>query len=245
MIKAMMIKKIISLEIIFSLIMGIIAARLGYVQIIRNNVFLEGASDLWQRSFPLTPSRGYILDRNGKELAINIPSMSIAFIPFQVKEKAKTASALSPILNMNAKDIYDQINKRISIVRLSKQGRKINQEQAIAIATLNLEGVYIVQDSSRYYPYETMLSHTLGFVGIDNQGLAGIEAPAWKLISSVDLKGCKKGGAMVSEKHANFIINTGNAKSKDVLYLIELIRKKVYDYSGIKLIREIIVIDRR
>ncbi|HHU60306.1 TPA: hypothetical protein GXZ34_05245 [bacterium] len=50
---------------------------------------------------------------------------------------------------------------------------------------------------------------------------------------------------MISEKHANFIINTGDAKSKDVLYLIELIRKKVYHYSGIKLIREIIVIDRR
>ena len=47
---------------------------------------------------------------------------------------------------------------------------------SIIIKNLNLEGVYLLSDSSRYYPYETTLAHTLGFVGVDNQGLAGIEA---------------------------------------------------------------------
>ena len=60
MIKLTMIKKIFSLEIIFSLAIAIIGVRLGYVQILKHNVLLNGASDSWQRSCPLVASRGYI-----------------------------------------------------------------------------------------------------------------------------------------------------------------------------------------
>ena len=171
-----MIKKIFGLEVIFSLIMAIIGVRLGYVQILKNNILLNGASDSWQRSFPIEASRGYIYDSSGVALAINIPTMSIAFIPYQVKEKAKTSTILAPILGMDAKDIYEQINKKVSIVRLSGKGRKISDEVAMKINNLRLDGVYLIRDSRRYYPYETTLAHTLGFVGVDNQGLAGVEA---------------------------------------------------------------------
>ncbi len=176
MIKVSMIKKICSLEVIFSIAIAIIGVRLGYVQILRNNVLLNGASESWQRSFPLMASRGYIYDRNGVNLAINVPTMSIAFIPYQVKEKEKTSEILAPILGMSKDDIYNQINKKVSIVRLNGKGRNISEETAIKINNLRLDGVYLIRDSRRYYPYETTLSHTLGFVGIDNQGLAGVEA---------------------------------------------------------------------
>lgn len=176
MIKVSMIKKICSLEIIFSIAIAIIGIRLGYVQILRNNVLLNGASESWQRSFPLMASRGYIYDRNGVNLAINVPTMSIAFIPYQVKEKEKTSEILAPILKMSKEDIFNQINKKVSIVRLNGNGRNISEETAIKINNLRLDGVYLIRDSRRYYPYETTLSHTLGFVGIDNQGLAGVEA---------------------------------------------------------------------
>lgn len=176
MLKVSMIKKIFSLEIIFSLALAIIGIRLGYVQILKNNVLLNGASDSWQRSFPLMASRGYIYDRNGTSLAINVPTMSVAVIPYQVKEKAKTSNVLSSVLKIDAKDIYEQINKKISIVMLKNEGRKISEQQAVEINNLRLDGVYLLRGSSRYYPYETMLAHTLGFVGSDNQGLAGVEA---------------------------------------------------------------------
>ncbi len=171
-----MFRKIFSLEIIFSLAIAIIGMRLGYIQIARNNILLNGAIDSWQRSFPLVASRGYIYDRTGKALAINVPTMSIAFIPYQVKEKAKTSTILAPILKMDAKDIYNQINKKVSIVRLNGNGRKVDDKTATRINDLNLEGVYLLRDSMRYYPYESTLAHTLGFVGSDNQGLAGVEA---------------------------------------------------------------------
>ena len=169
-------RKIISLEIIFSIAIAIIGIRLGYIQIIRNNVLLDGASESWQRSFPLMASRGYIYDRTGVKLAINVPTMSVAVIPYQVKEKAKTSNILAPILGVEAKEIYEQINKKVSIVRLKGKGRQVSDEVALKINNLRLEGVYLLRDSTRYYPYETLLAHTLGFVGSDNQGLAGIEA---------------------------------------------------------------------
>lgn len=171
-----MAKKILSLEIIFSIAIAIIGIRLGFIQIIRNNVLLDGASESWQRSFPLMASRGYIYDRTGIELAINVPTMSVAVIPYQVKEKAKTSNILATILGVEAKEIYEQINKKVSIVRLKGKGRQVSDEVALKINNLRLEGVYLLRDSTRYYPYETLLSHTLGFVGSDNQGLAGIEA---------------------------------------------------------------------
>ena len=171
-----MAKKILSLEIMFSIAIAIIGIRLGYIQIVRNNVLLDGANESWQRSFPLMASRGYIYDRTGIELAINVPTMSVAVIPYQVKEKAKTSNILAPILEMEPKDIYEQIDKKVSIVRLNGNGRQVSDEVAVKINNLRLDGVYLLRDSSRYYPYETLLAHTLGFVGIDNQGLAGIEA---------------------------------------------------------------------
>ena len=122
-IKVSMMKKIFSLEIVFSLAIAIIGVRLGYVQILRNNVLLGSASDSWQRSFPLVASRGYIYDRKGIALAINVPTMSLAVIPYQVKEKAKTSAILAEILETEAKDIYDQINKHVSIVRINGKGR--------------------------------------------------------------------------------------------------------------------------
>jgi len=176
MVKISMVKKIFSLEVIFSIAIAIIGIRLGYVQIYRNNILLNGASDSWQRSFPLVASRGYIYSKDGTALAINLPTMSLAVIPYQVKEKAKTSAALAPVLGMDAKDIYDQINKKVSIVRINGKGRNVSDEVATKINNLRLDGVYLLRDSRRYYPYETTLSHTLGFVGIDNQGLAGVEA---------------------------------------------------------------------
>ena len=101
-----MVKKILLLEILFSVAIAVIGIRLGYLQIYRNNMLLTLASESWQRSFPLTASRGYIYDRNGVALAINVPSTSIAVIPYQIKDKAKTSKILANILNMHCKVLF-------------------------------------------------------------------------------------------------------------------------------------------
>lgn len=67
------------------------------------------------------------------------------------------------------------VNKKTSIERVHPEGRRLSYEIADKINNLKLPGVYLVKESKRNYPYDQMLSHTLGFVGIDNQGLSGIE----------------------------------------------------------------------
>ena len=169
-------KRITILQIIFSLMMSIIGCKLGYLQIYRNNVFLGSASNMWQRSFPLLASRGYIYDSKGEVLAANLPTFSLAFMPYQIEDKLLVARQIAPLIGMETNDLYEKINKKISIVRLNGKGRNISDGVAKEINLMNLEGVYLLQDSKRYYPYGTLLSNVLGFSGMDNQGLAGVEA---------------------------------------------------------------------
>lgn len=144
------------------------------------------ASDMWQRSFPLLASRGYIYDSNMIILANNIPTFSLAFMPYQIEDKLDVANKISQILNIDRDELYEKINKNISIVRLNGVGRNISDDVAKKISLLNLKGVYLLQDSKRYYPYDNLLSNVLGFSGVDNQGLAGIEAYYDKYLKGKD-----------------------------------------------------------
>ena len=179
-------KRIIILQVIFSLILSCVGIKLAYLQIYRNNVFLNNASNMWQRSFPLLASRGYIYDSNQIVLATNIATFSLAFMPYQIKDKEKTASIIAPLIDMDYQELFTKISQKTSIVRLNGKGRNISDDVAKTINSLNLEGVYLLQDSKRYYPYQTLLSSVLGFSGVDNQGLAGIEAYYNKYLQGKD-----------------------------------------------------------
>lgn len=96
-------------------------------------------------------------------------------IPNQIKNKEEVAEKLSLTLNAKYEEVFTRVNKRSSIERLHPIGRRLNYDMADKIANLALEGVYLVKESKRYYPYDKMLSHVVGFVGIDNQGLSGLE----------------------------------------------------------------------
>src|SRR5690625_4870775 len=76
---------------------------------------------------------------------------------------------------MSLEKAKSYVTQNASIVRIHPEGRKINKEQEKAIRELNVKGIYLVKDSKRHYPYGNYLSHVLGFTGIDNQGLMGLE----------------------------------------------------------------------
>lgn len=170
-----LVKKIVKLQIISLLLLGLIIGKLSYSQIVLHEKIEELAENMWNRSFPLEASRGNITDCNGEIIATNLPTLSVIVIPYQINDKEATAKILSNYLNADKETIYNKINKRTSMVRLSPEGRKISDSVALEIEKENLSGVFIVQDNLRYYPYNTLLSQSLGFVGIDNQGLAGLE----------------------------------------------------------------------
>lgn len=153
----------------------VIILRVFYIQVIDYEKLNEKASDLWSRNLPIKADRGLIYDRNGVVLADNATTTSLVVIPNQIKDKEETATKLSEILNISYDDMYKHINKKTSIERVHPEGRKLSYEVADKIKSLKLDGVYLVKESQRVYPYDTHMAHTLGFVGIDNQGLSGIE----------------------------------------------------------------------
>ena len=165
--------KIVFLVIVLLLIL--IVLRVLYVQVISYNKLSILANDLWSRDLPLEANRGLILDRNGKILADNLTTTSLVLIPNQIKDKDDTSRKLSSILNVSKEEMDKHVYKQTSIERVHPEGRRLTYEIADKISNLKLPGVYLVKEAKRYYPYGNMLSHVLGYVGIDNQGLSGLE----------------------------------------------------------------------
>ncbi|SER03816.1 stage V sporulation protein D (sporulation-specific penicillin-binding protein) [Gracilibacillus ureilyticus] len=168
-------KRIVTVFLFAFIVIGIIIFRLGYVQLIWSDFLIGQAEALWSRDIVFEPERGKIVDRNGEVLAENISAPTVMVVPRQVTSPESTANALSEALEMSYNDALEAIQKNERIVILQPEGRKISEEKAIAVQNLNLDGVYIAEDSVRYYPNGAYLSHVLGFSGIDNQGLTGLE----------------------------------------------------------------------
>ena len=153
----------------------VIIGKVFFIQVIDYKKLNKNATNLWSRNLPLAANRGIIYDVNGVEIATNITTTSLILIPNQIEDKEKVAKDLSEILNVDYDDMYSHVSKKTSIERVHPEGRNLNYDIANKINELNYEGVYLVKEAKRYYPYDTLLSHTIGFVGIDNQGLSGLE----------------------------------------------------------------------
>lgn len=153
-----------------------ILAKLAYLQLYQFEKINTNAQDSWERSFPLSASRGVIYDRNMNELATNLATMSVFVIPSQIENMEHCSEILAAVLQCDKNYIYTKINKKTSMVKIYPEGKNITEEQASVLAEYNLKGVYLVYDNQRYYPYDELLANTIGFVGIDNQGLAGLES---------------------------------------------------------------------
>ena len=146
-----------------------------YVQVFDYKKLSNLASDLWSRNLPIEASRGKILDRNGIVLADNVTTTSLVLVPNQIKNKREVTNELAKILNVSYNEMKKHVFKNTSIERVHPLGRRLSYEVADKIEALKFDGVYLLKEAKRYYPYKTLLAHVLGYVGIDNQGLSGLE----------------------------------------------------------------------
>lgn len=160
---------------ILVMLFSALVIRLAYVQLGKGPELSAKAEESWRRNIPYTAKRGEILDRNGTSLAYNVTTPTIMAIPAQVKEAETTAKSLAPLLGMTEEKLLATIKKRELIVRLQPGGRKITMEKAQRIRDLKLPGIVVAEDNKRFYPYDDLAAHILGFTGIDNQGLTGVE----------------------------------------------------------------------
>ena len=168
-------KRIKIVLVFIIMIFIVIVLKVLFIEVIDYNKLKKLSESLWSRELPIEADRGKITDRNGKVLADNLTTTSLVLIPNQIKNKELVTKKLSEILNVSYEQMKSHVYKETSIERVHPEGRRLSFEIADKINELKLDGVYLVKESKRYYPYNNLLSHTLGYVGIDNQGLSGLE----------------------------------------------------------------------
>jgi cell division protein FtsI (penicillin-binding protein 3) len=152
---------------------GVVAWRLYDLQVARHAEFRQRAERQQQRVVQLDPPRGAIYDARGRELAVSVEVESAFAVPRQVTDAPATARALARVLGLDAGRLERALGQDGEFVWVA---RKLDPPQAKAVAALELEGVYFLRESKRYYPLRELAGAVLGYVGTDNQGLSGLEA---------------------------------------------------------------------
>ena len=154
-----------------------IEARLIYLQLIQHDALLARAESQQLRTVSAPAKRGEILDRRGRVLAYSVDADSIYAVPPEIDEPEETAASLCAELDdcgdQNRKTFVDRLRQRRAFVWIR---RKVSPDEARRIAALNLEGIGFLTEDRRFYPGKELAAHLLGYVGIDNQGLGGVES---------------------------------------------------------------------
>jgi len=166
-------KRILFVMAVFFLSFVLLVGRLFYLQLIKGEELKKRAFSQWTRERLVAPKRGSIVDRNGKILAMSITAETVVASLNQIKDKEWTAKVLSGILQMDYQKILNKLNtKGVSDIYIA---RNIDKEKADKIRKYALPGIYLTGGTKRVYPNGNFLAQVLGFTGIDDQGLSGLE----------------------------------------------------------------------
>lgn len=231
-------KRMILVGGFFTILILVIIVRLIYVQLIASHIIEKKAENLWLRDIPFEAERGHILDRHGRALTTNESTPSLYIIPKQIKDKKQVAKKLAAVLDLSETKAYSYVTKNESIVMVHPEGRKLAVEKAAEIAALQLEGVYLAKDTKRTYPYDTYLAHVLGFTGIDNQGLTGLESQYDSLLQgergSLSYFSDAKGRALANRKQVYGKPKDGNHLQTTIDLDIQKIVERELDIAQLK-----------
>lgn len=152
--------------------MGAVLARLTYLQLFSYQEYLTRANRQQERIIEISPTRGVIYDRNGRELAMSIPVDSCFADPDEISDPEMVARLLSRILNKSEDEIEEHLKSSRSFAWIA---RKITPQQRARIEALNLRGIYFQKENKRFYPEHDLAASVLGYVDVDEHGLGGVE----------------------------------------------------------------------
>jgi len=165
-------ERIIFLLVVFIVLFSLIIYRLYNIQIIHHDTYQVLARREHLTSLYIEGERGNIFDRNFKKLAVNVNTKSLFAIPPQIQDPPQTAQILSSILKLNRIELLEKLNQKSAFVWVK---RKLSDSEVERIRDLSIAGLDFLDENKRYYPKNELASNLLGFVGIDNQGLEGVE----------------------------------------------------------------------
>jgi cell division protein FtsI (penicillin-binding protein 3) len=159
---------------LFTLALCIVVARAAWLQGVRGSELRADAQSQQIETVTVPGSRGAILDRHGTELAVSEDAATIYATPYQVEDPARAAERLAKLLDEDPNQILESLADRDS--GFAYVARKVDLPTAERIRRLKLDGIGMLSDSRRIYPQGELASQVVGSVGVDNQGLTGLEA---------------------------------------------------------------------
>lgn len=149
-----------------------ICGRLFLLQIIEHDTWTQRAMRQQQRTVDISPQRGIIYDRNGQALAMTVQVDSVFAVPSEIPDPANTVAMLSAVLGEDPQAMLARIQGQKNFAWVA---RKVDPEIADRIRSLNLRGIYFQKELKRFYPKRSLAAQVLGYVGMEDMGLAGIE----------------------------------------------------------------------
>ncbi len=156
-----------------------IAARLFWLQVVHHAEYVERAQKQQQRTFEVAPRRGVLYDRNLRELAMTVQVDSIYADPSEIDDKKAAARILSAIAHVNPEDkrtTESAIAERLENGRsFAWVARRVKPQVAARVRALNMNGIYFQKEFQRFYPDNQIAAQVLGYVGLDDNGLGGLE----------------------------------------------------------------------
>ena len=169
----------------FMVLFAVTGLRAYFLQVLKSGELTEMIQGQYMTSVELMPYRGTVYDRNGAELAASLDVESLYARPGLVRDPKGAAKLLAPILEMPTQTVYRNLASPKPFVWLQ---RKVTPTQADKIKALKIEGVGFLKESQRFYPQKELAAQVLGFVGVDSQGLEGIERQYDRIIKGKSRK---------------------------------------------------------
>lgn len=169
-------RRLVFLLLIFSVSCILLVARLAWLQLVQGAELQEKAFEQQIQNRIIRAKRGTIYDRNMKELAVSASADAVSVYPPQIKDAEKVSRKLAEILNMDYETVYNKVSKnsRYEIIA-RKLDTRIGDRIRQWIGDEKIPGVNVDEDSRRVYPGNNLAAHAIGYTGIDNQGLDGLE----------------------------------------------------------------------
>jgi cell division protein FtsI (penicillin-binding protein 3) len=150
----------------------LICGRLLWLQVVQYGFLTQKAAKQQQRSIEVSPVRGNIYDRNGNELAMTVSVDSIFAVPSEIPDIHTAARLLSHVLKADASEMETRMRASHAFAWVA---RKVENDLSARVRALNLKGIYFQKESKRYYPKRELAAQVLGYVGLDDEGLGGVE----------------------------------------------------------------------
>ncbi len=187
-------KRLLFFLLVFEIMLVGLVVRVAYIEVFNAEFLQKRAYEQQTRDRLIAPQRGSILDRNMIPLAETETVSSVSVIHSQIKNEEEVTKLLSEKLSLDYETVLKKVKRNVALERIKT---KVPKEIADEIRTSKIPGIVVDEDIKRVYPYSTLLSQVLGFVGKDNQGIVGLESKyeeylkgeVGKILTETDVRG--------------------------------------------------------